>query len=51
MSITGHLDAKVFKYYNVRCDAVGMDSAARRDACLAAQRGSAPIVAKLPPRK
>src|SRR5262245_14359562 len=51
MSITGHLDPKVFKNYNVRRDAVQMDAAARRDAYLAAQRGTAPVVAKLPPRK
>ena len=51
VSITGHLDPKVFKNYNVPRDAVQMDAAARRDAYLAAQRGTAPVVAKLPPRK
>jgi hypothetical protein len=51
MSITGHLDPKVFKDNNVRRDVVQMEAAARRDVYLAAQRGTAPTVAKFPPPK
>jgi hypothetical protein len=44
MSITGHIDPSVFKRYNVRRDAVQVDAAKRRDAYLAAQRGTTPVL-------
>jgi hypothetical protein len=40
MSITGHADPSVFKRYNVRRDAVQAEAAERRNAYLAAQRGT-----------
>src|SRR5262245_16822320 len=40
MSITGHTDSTIFKRYNLRRDSVQAEAAARRDAYLAAQRGT-----------
>ena len=42
MSITGHADPSVFKRYNIRRDAVQAEAAERRNAYLAAQRGTTP---------
>jgi integrase len=44
MSITGHADPGVFKRYNVRRDAVQAEALARKNAYLAAQRGTTPAV-------
>lgn len=44
MSITGHGDPTIFKRYNLRRDSVQAEAAARRNAYLAAQRGTTPTV-------
>jgi integrase len=44
MSITGHSDPTIFKRYNLRRDSVQAEAAARRNAYLAAQRGTTPTV-------
>jgi integrase len=43
-SITGHADPSVFKRYHVRRDAAQAEAAERRNAYLAAQRGTTPAV-------
>jgi integrase len=44
MSITGHTDPSVFKRYHVRRDAAQAEALERKNAYLAAQRGTTPAV-------
>jgi hypothetical protein len=47
ISITGHADPNVFKRCNVRRDAVQAEAAERRNAYLAAHRGTTPAVTSI----
>jgi hypothetical protein len=47
MSITGHVDAKIFKRYNIRRDAVQVDALTKQERYLTGQRDTTEVVPTL----